>query len=97
MNRAIRAQPDYPLAYNQLGYAYMDLGEFEKAIEAFDNYMRLAPGIANPFDSKGDYFMATEQYAKAYESYMEAYRIDSSFTISAKKAKKARELQMNED
>jgi len=97
MNRAIRAQPDFPLAYNQLGYAYMDLGEFEKAIEAFDTYMRLAPGIANPFDSKGDYYMATGQYEKAYESYMEAYRIDSSFSISARKAKKARELQLNEN
>ena len=93
MKRAIEEIPDYPLVYNQLGYAMMDLEEFDKAEEAFDTYMSLAPDIANPYDSKGDYFMATEQYGAAYESYMKAYEIDSSFTMSAKKAKKARQME----
>jgi len=94
LNRAIRECPDFPLAYNQLGYAYQEVGDFEKAEEALDNYIRLAPDQANPYDSKGDYFMATKQYDEAYESYMKAYEIDSStFDVSRKKAKKARMLQ----
>jgi Tfp pilus assembly protein PilF len=93
IKNAIRQCPEYPLAYNQLGYAYMDLGQYNDAEKAFNTYIELAPNLANPFDSKGDYFMATEQFEKAYESYMEAFEIDSSFEVSKKKAKKARLMQ----
>ena len=90
--RAIDIIPDYPLAYNQLGYAMMDLEDFNKAEEAFNNYIRLAPAIANPYDSKGDYYMTTEQYPEAYESYIRAFEIDSGFKVSAKKAQKAKQM-----
>jgi len=93
MERALMECPDYPLAYNQLGYAHMYLEQFEESEEAFDKYLSLVPEIANPYDSKGDYFMATEQYEKAFESYMKAYEIDSDFVMSKQKAKKAKMLQ----
>lgn len=93
IKHAIRQCPEYPRAYNQLGYAYMELDKYEDAEKAFDQYIELAPTLANPFDSKGDYFMATEQFEKAYECYMKAFEKDSSFEISKKKAKKARLLQ----
>jgi len=94
LERAIRECPDYPLAYNQLGYAYRELEDFENAEEALDTYIRLAPNQANPYDSKADFYMHTDQYEKAYESYMKAYEIDSvAFPRNKKKAKKARMLQ----
>jgi len=93
LERAIKECPDYPLAYNQLGYAYKELEDYENAEEALDTYIRLAPDQANPYDSKGDYYMDTEQYEKAYESYMKAYEIDSTaFKVSKKKADKAKML-----
>jgi len=94
IKRAIKECPDFPLAYNQLGYAYSELGDFDLAEEALDNYIRLAPDQANPYDSKGDYFMDIKEYDKAYDSYMKAYEIDPyTFEVSKKKAKKARMLQ----
>jgi tetratricopeptide (TPR) repeat protein len=95
IKRAIRECPDYPLAYNMLGYAYLDLDQYDDAEKAFDKYIELAPTLANPYDSKGDYFMATGQFGKAYDSYMKAIEIDSGFEIevSKKKAEKARQLQ----
>ena len=89
---AIEKQPDYALAYNYLGYALMDLEEYDKAEEAIDKYIKLAPTIANPYDSKGDFYMNTQQYDKAYESYMKAFEIDSSFMVSEKKAIKAKQI-----
>ena len=68
IERALSKCPEYPLAYNQLGYAYLALEQFEKAEEAFNKYIDLVPEIANPYDSKGDYYMATEQYEKAYKA-----------------------------
>ena len=94
IDRALRECPDYPLAYNQLGYSYIDIEQYEDAEKALDKYIELAPDIANPYDSKGDYYMATEQFEKAYDSYMKAYQIDSSyFSVSKKKAKKARMME----
>lgn len=92
LRRAIDACPDYDLAYNQLGYALMDLDDFEEAEKAFDTYLSLSPATANPYDSKGDFYMATKQYNLAYESYQRAYDIDPTFSVSYKKALKAIEL-----
>jgi len=94
LERAIRECPDYAFAYNILGYAYKDLEDYENAEEALDTYIGLAPDQANPYDSKADFFMATEQYEKAHDSYMKAYEIDSAaFSKNKKKAKKATMLQ----
>ncbi len=95
MREAIEHNPDYPLAYNLLGYALMDLDNFKEAERAFDNYTQLAPDQGNPYDSKGDYYMATGQYEKAYESYMKAVELDPHFAVSRKKAEKA--LKMMEE
>ncbi len=79
-------------AYNMLGYALMELEQFEKAEQAFDAYIKISPNTANPFDSKGDYFMRTKQFELAYKSYMRAYEIDPTFVVSRKKAQKAEHL-----
>ena len=92
IEKAIEADPDFPLAYNMLGYAEMELENYNQAEKAFDQYIELAPKQANPYDSKGEYFMYTEQYQKAYESYLKAFGLDSSFTVSQKKAEKARKM-----
>ena len=89
---AIKVKPDHAISYNMLGYALMDLEEFDAAEKAFDKYIELAPGIANPYDSKGDFLMKTNKFEEAYESYMKAYNLDSGFYISLKKAQKAKKL-----
>lgn len=97
MNRAIEALPDYAITYNQLGYAMMNLGKYDRAEEAFNTYIRLSPDVANPYDSKGDFFMSTGRYEEAYESYKKAYALDSGFRISEKKAQKAMYLLENSE
>jgi tetratricopeptide (TPR) repeat protein len=97
IEKAVDACPDFPMAYNFLGYAHLDLKNFDQAEKAFDKYIELAPDQANPYDSKGDYFMEIKSYQEAYESYMKAYEIDSSFTISRKKAEKAKQLLEKEN
>ncbi len=92
INRAIEAIPGFAPAYNHLGYALMELERYDQAEKALDTYIRLSPDIANPYDSKGDFFMNTGQYEDAYDSYMKAFELDSGFRISAKKAQKAKQL-----
>lgn len=92
IRKAIEAIPDHAFFYNLLGYGMMEQGDYKSAEMAFDTYLRLAPGLANPYDSRGDFYMETGQYGKAYESYMKAYSMDPGFTVSEKKARKARSM-----
>ncbi len=77
--------------YNSLGYAYMEMEQFDNARSVLDKYIEMEPDLPNPYDSKGDYYMKIEDYGNAYESYMKAYSIDSTWSLN--KALKARELQ----
>ena len=76
--------------YNMLGYTYLNLKMPDKACKAFDKYIELAPKNPNAYDSKGDYFMSTKEYRKAYDSYMKAHSIDTAW--SYKNAQKAKHL-----
>lgn len=80
------------LFYNILGYAYLNLEKFEEAEDAFDTYIEMDPGHPNPWDSKGDYYMAVEDYEKATENFMKAYEIDTTWKVSYNKALKAKAM-----
>ena len=56
-NALLAMDPDFTPAYNMLGYAYMDKGDLENAGKALQEQVRLAPGLANPYDSMGDYYL----------------------------------------
>lgn len=60
-----------------------DVREFGKEL------VKLYPDAPNPHDSKGDYYMAVEEYGKAYDSFMKAVDIDSTWTESLRKANTA--------
>ena len=90
LNKAVKIASNAASFYNQLGYAYLTLKESDKAEVAFDKYIELEPKNPNVYDSKGDYYMYIKKYDKAYESYMTAYSMDSSF--SHEKAELAKQL-----
>lgn len=78
--------------YNAIGYTYMALNQMDKAKEAFDKYLQVAPNSANAYDSMGDYYAKTEDFKDARESYLKAYQMDSTnFMISHEKAEKIKE------
>ncbi|MEH0156106.1 tetratricopeptide repeat protein [Limibacter armeniacum] len=87
---------EFAPAHNLLGYVFMDEGKMDKAEEHFDKYIELAPDKANPYDSKGDYYMEQKDYKKACEMYEKAYKMDPTMDWSKEKAEKAK-MQMEED
>ena len=90
LNKAIKITTTPASFYNQLGYAYLNLRQSDKAEEAFDKYIELEPKNPNVYDSKGDFYMYIKKYENAYESYMKAYSMDPSF--SHEKAEMAKQL-----
>jgi tetratricopeptide (TPR) repeat protein len=57
-NALLAIDPDFTPAYNMLGYAYMDKEDFENAGKVLQEQIRSVPGLANPYDSMGDYYLA---------------------------------------
>ena len=90
LNKALKIAENPAPFYNQLGYVYMGLKQNDKAETAFNMYIESDPGNPNVYDSKGDYYMNIKDYRKAYESYMKAFSVDTSWSIE--KARRAKQL-----
>ncbi len=77
--KLISLDPKYKLSYNQMGYAYAYLGEFDKAISNINQYKALAPDEVNPYDSAGDIYMLMGEYKQAAQNFKQAIAINENF------------------
>ncbi|AZJ35223.1 tetratricopeptide repeat protein [Tenacibaculum singaporense] len=77
--KSVELDKDYGSGYNILGYAYINNNEFDKANEAFDNFIRCEPKNANPYDSKADLMLKLGNYKEALKLKQKAYKLDKSF------------------
>ena len=81
--QVLEIHPEYHAAYNMLGYSYRDLGDYEKAKQAFIKYTELLPDEPNPHDSLADLYLTLGEYDKAIASYQAALRADPQFYQSS--------------
>ena len=86
--RLLELRPEYGGGYNTLGYNYMALQEMDKAKAAFEKYLELAPNEPNAYDSMGEYYLNTGDYARSAEYYDRAVAL--GMEGSKKGAEKAR-------
>jgi tetratricopeptide (TPR) repeat protein/TolB-like protein len=70
--KVIEIDPLDKFAYNQLAYAYQEMGDIENYVWAIYQYMSLAPDEANPYDSRADLYAYSGKVDKAIESYKDA-------------------------
>jgi tetratricopeptide (TPR) repeat protein len=82
--KALEQDPKYATAYNQLGYLYSRIREYDKAIEAMSKYVKLLPNEPNPHDSYGEMLRLSGRFDDALAQYHIALRIDPTFYISQK-------------
>ncbi|XPV77108.1 MAG: tetratricopeptide repeat protein [Desulfovibrio sp.] len=61
-----------PEVYNSIGICYLNLGQPEMALQAFEKFTDLVPGAAAGFVNLGKSHFALEQYEKAEEAFQEA-------------------------
>jgi tetratricopeptide (TPR) repeat protein/TolB-like protein len=78
--KALEIDPFYKEAYNQLAYAYDDVGNLDQAIWAINEYISLAPGEPNPFDTRGDLYAYNERIDEALDSYRKASALKPGFS-----------------
>jgi len=82
LKAAIALDPFFKLAYNQLAYAYDNIGDFEKSLWAINQYIALAPGEPNPYDSRGELYAWNGQIDLAIASLKKALEIKPGFFFS---------------
>ncbi len=78
-----RRLPADPEPHNQLGYVLAIVGDMDAAEHELREYIRLAPGEANPWDSLADLERMRNKLPEALEAYQRALEIDPDFPNSA--------------
>jgi tetratricopeptide (TPR) repeat protein len=79
----LEIDPNFKMAYNELGYLFADMGDFKTALYMLDKYQKLAPDEPNPHDSKGEILMFAGKMPEAAEEYKQALQIMPGYYSSA--------------
>ncbi|MDD1449161.1 TIGR03032 family protein [Dolichospermum sp. ST_sed8] len=79
---AIKIQPDYIPAYNQLGNTWQGLGKFEEAISAYQKSLKINPHLAAAYCNLGAIWQLQNQDEQAIAAYQKAIEIKPDFTLA---------------
>ena len=80
---AILLNPDIPSSYAEAGFLYAQLGEFQKALEMYDQLVKLLPNEGRCYLQRGIYHAQTQNLAAAQVDLKRALELDPSL-IQAK-------------
>jgi serine/threonine protein kinase len=77
--RSVAIDPKFAPAFNMLGYAHAKMGDFSKAVQYFERYAELNPGLPNPVDSIAEMNLFMGNLDEAAAKYREALAIKPDF------------------
>jgi len=80
--KATELAPAYSPAYNILGYAYRQNGDYANAEQAFKKYIELIPNDPNPYDSYAELLLKMGKFDDSIAQYRKALAIDPNFINS---------------
>jgi Flp pilus assembly protein TadD len=89
LRNAIKGGRRQPELWNTLGYAYAWMGDFAQARQALQQYESLAPGSANPLDSKGEIELMAGSFQAAVKAFRASFGKDGGFNHGAAMEKAA--------
>jgi tetratricopeptide (TPR) repeat protein len=74
--KAIKLNPQYPEAVNNLGTVYYAKKSYRKAISLYRRALKLSPNSASVYSNLGTAYFARKKYKEAAEAYQTAVSID---------------------
>lgn len=76
--------------YNTLGYAYLKIEDYDKAIITFKKYILLCPKDANAYDSMGEAYYKSGDFESSIENYEKSLSLNPNFKNAQKMLKKVK-------
>jgi len=83
LNKVVELDPNYGGAFNDMAYIYMDMEDYEKALESCERYASVSPGDANPFDTWGDIYLRMGRLDESIEKYKKALEVKPDFVYTS--------------
>jgi tetratricopeptide (TPR) repeat protein len=80
LEQSVRIDPGAAYGYNALGIAYLEQGQFEKAIPAFRDAVRRAQHWSYPLHNAALAYVETGDYQSAIRSYQQAIRLTPQYS-----------------
>jgi tetratricopeptide (TPR) repeat protein len=68
--------------YNMIGYCQSRLYNYSEAEKAFQDYIKLKPKLANPYDSYGELLLKMGKYDESIAQYKKANEVNPMFSSS---------------
>lgn len=78
--RALKINPNYAEAHNNLGIAHKSLGRVEEAISAYRQAIKIKPDFAKAFNNLGNALSEMGQQESAVECYRRAIEIKADYS-----------------
>jgi tetratricopeptide (TPR) repeat protein len=76
LTEAVRLDPDYAIAHNELGYALEQSGRIREAIDQYEQAVRIRPEMAEAHYNLGNALVHTHELDAAIGQYQEAMRLE---------------------
>jgi tetratricopeptide (TPR) repeat protein len=76
INNALKANPDYPEAYDSLGYMLIQTGDFDGALSAFQSALERNPALRTSKSGLGFALLAKGDMKEAESKFMEALTLN---------------------
>jgi serine/threonine protein kinase/Flp pilus assembly protein TadD len=83
--RGVHANPSAKILWDQLALIYALNNQKQEALDAIDEYIRLSPAEANPYDSKGEIYAIFMDYDSSAIYYKKAIEFRKDFLTVAMK------------
>jgi tetratricopeptide (TPR) repeat protein len=72
-DEATKADPKLAQAWNGLGYSYRKLGDYKKALAAYDKAIELRPGYPEATEYRGEAYLALNRIEDAKQAYLDLF------------------------
>ena len=82
LNDAVKAHPDFMLAFNELGVQYQKVGELDKANAALESALKISPSNFAPLVNHGIVLVRLKRYAEAEAELRAALRENDKSAIA---------------
>jgi len=76
--KAIKLDPNFAFAWDNMGLLYRKLEKYDKAIEAYENSLKIDPNGKTPLQNIAVVYVYTKEFDKAIKAYERLAKIDKN-------------------